>query len=114
MNKRKLNKVFKEIKEKTKMDYAITNADAYGDCNTCVNSQIADVFGMHSTGIYTKHWLNGMNAGEAWKYLNHVYIGHDITPEQAKMLIEIFKANGYIITPDEYDPNISFLIEEAK
>ena len=38
MNKRKLNKVFAEIKEKANMDYAITNSDEYGDCNTCVNS----------------------------------------------------------------------------
>ena len=113
MNKRKLNKVFNLIKKETKMDYAITNADEYGDCNTCVNYEIADVYGVDSTGIYAKHWLKGMNAGRAWKYLDYVYIGHDITEEQAKVMIEIFKANGYDIQPTEYNPAKAFMIKEV-
>lgn len=52
MNKRKLNKVFAEIKEKANMDYAITNPDEYGDCNACVNSKLTFKFGVDSKGIY--------------------------------------------------------------
>ena len=113
MNKRKLNKVFNLIKKETKMDYAITNTDEYGDCNTCVNSELAFEFGIDSTGIYAKHWLKGMNKGKPWKYLDYVYIGHDITEEQAKVMIDIFKANEYDIQPTEYNPSKAFIIKEV-
>lgn len=113
MNKRKLNKVFEEIKTKAKMDYAVTNADEYGDCNSCVNSELAFEFGVDSKGIYTKHWLKGMNAGGPWRYLDDVYIGHDITEEQAKIMIEVLEANGYVVEPREYDSSRCFRIKEA-
>ena len=113
MDKRKLNKVFKEVKIKAHLDYAITNTDEYGDCNTCVNSELADVFGIDSKGIYAKHWLKGMNAGGAWKNLDDVYIGHDLTEEQGKILIDVFKENGYVIEPEKYDPYKSFNIKEV-
>ena len=112
MNKIKLNRVFKEIKTKAKLDYAVTNADEYGDCNTCVNYELADVFGVDSKGIYTKHWLKGMNKGCPWKYLDEVYIGHDITEEQAKIMIEVLETNGYAVEPREYDSSRSFCIKE--
>lgn len=112
MNKRKLNKVFSEIKEKANMDYAITNTDEYGDCNACVGSKLAFEFGTDSKGIYAKHWLKGTNAGGPWKNLNHVYIGHDITAEQAEIMVKILKDNGYSIKPEKYDADISFLIKE--
>ena len=112
MDKRKLNRVFKEVQTKAKLDYAVTNADEYGDCNTCVNSELAFEFGVDSKGIYAKHWLKGMNKGDAWKYLDDVYIGHDLTEEQSKILIDVFKANGYIIEPEEYNPNKAFKIKE--
>lgn len=112
MNKRKLNKVFEEIKTKANMDYAVTNADKYGDCNTCVNYGLGEEFGIESKGIYTKHWLKGMNAGCPWKELNSVYIGHDITEEQAKIMVEVLETNGYIVEPREYDENTCFCIKE--
>lgn len=112
MNKRKLNKVFSEIKERANMDYAITNPDEYGDCNACVNSQLAFEFGVDSKGIYAKHWLKGTNAGGPWKYLNKVYIGHDITAEQAEIMIKVLKDNGYSVEPEKYDFTRSFLIKE--
>lgn len=113
MDKRKLNKVFEEIKIKANLDYAITDADIYGDCNTCVNAELADVFGVDSKGIYAKHWLKGMNAGGAWKYLDDVYVGHDLTEEQGKILIDVFKANGYSVEPETYNSTKAFKIKEA-
>lgn len=95
MNERKLNKVFSEIKEKANMDYAITN-------------QLACEFGMDSKGIYVKHWQKGTNAGDPWK----VYIGHDITAEQAEIMIKVLKDNGYSVKPEKYDSTRSFLIKE--
>jgi hypothetical protein len=112
MNKFKLNSVFKEIKKKAKMDYAVPTPDKYGDCSTCVNSELVDQFGVDSTGIYAKHWVTGMNAGGPWKYLNEVHIGHYITEEQAKIMIEVLEANGYAVEPREYNPIKSFLIKE--
>ena len=113
MDKRKLNRVFKEIKTKANLDYAITNTDKYGDCNTCVAYGLADIFGIDSKGIYAKHWLKGMNKGCPWKELDKVYIGHDLTEVQGKILIDVFKANGYIIEPEEYNPNRAFNIKEV-
>ena len=112
MNKIKLNRVFKEVKTKAKMYYAVPTPDKYGDCNTCVNWELAERFGEESKGIYAKHWTTGMNAGQPWKYLDSVYIGHDITEEQAKVMIEVFEANGYEIEPKEYNPSRAFLIKE--
>ena len=113
MNKIKLNRVFKEIKTKAKMDYAVPTPDKYGDCNTCVNCGLADEFGEDSTGIYAKHWVTGMNAGGPWKHLDDVYIGHDITEDQAKIMVEVLEANGYIVEPREYDSSKAFLIKEV-
>lgn len=113
MNKFKLNAVFKQVKEKAGLDYAVPTPDKYGDCNTCVNSELADVFGIDSKGIYAKHWVTGMNAGGPWKYLNEVYIGHDITAEQAQILIGVFKKNGYEISPETYDASKAFCIKEC-
>lgn len=113
MDKRKLNRVFKEVQTKANLDYAITNTDEYGDCHTCVAYELADVFGIDSKGIYAKHWLKGMNKGDAWKYLDRVYIGHDLTEEQGKILIDVFKENGYIIEPEEYNPSRAFNIKEV-
>lgn len=114
MNKRKLNTVFRIIQTAAKLDYAITNADAYGDCNTCVNSMLCDMFGVESKGIWTKHWTKGMNAGGPWKDLDNVYIGHDITEEQAKIIVKILESYGYNVHPKEYDPNKCFVISEVR
>lgn len=113
MNKRKLNTVFRTIQTAAKLDYAITNADEYGDCNTCVNSMLCDVFGVESKGIWAKHWLKGMNAGGPWKTLDSVYIGHDITEEQAKIMVKVLEASGYNVKPKEYNPSRCFVISEV-
>lgn len=113
MNKLKLNKVFEEIKTKANMDYAVTNADTYGDCNTCVNYGLGEAFGFESKGIWAKHWLKGMNKGCPWKELDDVYIAHDITEEQAKIMVEVLEANGYTVTPREYDASKCFCIKEV-
>ena len=113
MDKRKLNRVFKEVKEKAKLDYAITNTDEYGDCCTCTDYELMDVYGVDSRGIYPKHWLKGMNKGCPWKELKDVYISHDLTEEQGEILIKVFKANGYVITPEKYNPNQAFKIKEV-
>ena len=113
MDKFKLNRVFKEIKNKAKMDYAVPTPDKYGDCNTCVNAELADVFGVDSKGIYAKHWVTGMNNGGPWNYIDDVYVGHDITEEQAKIMIKVLEANGYAVEPKEYNPKKAFLIKEV-
>ena len=112
MNKRKLNRVFEEIKQKANLAYAITNPDQYGDCNTCVNTELASEFGIDSKGIYAKHWRTGMNAGCAWSKLDAVYIAHDITAEQAEIMVNVLEENGYIVEPREYNPTRCFNIKE--
>ena len=113
MNKLKLNKVFEEIKAKANMDYAITNADEYGDCTSCVNYELAMRFGMESKGIFAKHWLKGMNAGCSWKYLDELHIAHDITEEQVKIMVNVLESNGYSVEPREYNPLVCFTVKEV-
>ena len=114
MNKRKLNTVFRIIKIAANLDYAITNADAYGDCQTCVNYALCEAFGEESKGIWTKHWTKGMNAGGPWKYLDKAYICHDITEEQAKTIVKMLEHYGYNVEPKEYNPYKCFVISEVK
>lgn len=104
MNKRKLNRVFEEIRLGAGMIYAVTNTDDYGDCNSCVNAALADKFGITASGIYVKHWRKGMNAGRPWAELDSVYIAHDVLSEQYDVMVRIFEENGYAIEPREYDP----------
>lgn len=114
MNKRKLNTVFRIIQIAAKLDYAITNADAYGDCQSCVNYALGEEFGVESKGIWTKHWTKGMNAGGAWKDLDDVCIAHDITEDQAKIIVRVLESYGYNVEPKEYNPCECFVISEVK
>lgn len=43
----------------------------------------------------------------------YVYIGHDLTEEQGKILIDTFKSNGYHIEPEVYDSSRAFKIKEV-
>lgn len=112
MDKRKLNKVFEKVRIQSGMDYAITNADDYGDCMTCVNDELCDVYGIESTGIWAKHWVTGMNKGMAWEDINSVHIAHDITELQANVMVKVLKDNGYKVEPEQYDRTKCFLITE--
>lgn len=113
MNKRKLNTIFRIIQIAAKLDYAITNADAYGDCQSCVNSMLCSQFGVESKGIWTKHWTKGMNAGGPWKDIDDVCIAHDITEEQAKAIVKVLEHYDYNVEPKEYDPRKCFIISET-
>ena len=112
MDKRKLNKVFKQIKDKVQLDYAITNADEYGDCASCVTAALHNEFGSEATGIWVKHWLKGINKGKLWKYVDSVYIAHDITEEMAKIMVQVLKDNGYKVEPEQYEATECFKISE--
>lgn len=113
MNKRKLNTVFRIIQNAAKLDYAITNADDYGDCNSCVNYELCEQFGVESKGIWAKHWLKGMNEGCPWNELDSVYIAHDITEEQANIMVQVLEVHGYSVEPKIYNPSKCYLIKEA-
>ena len=114
MDKRKLNTVFRIIKIAAGLDYAITNADAYGDCMSCVNYALCEAFGEESKGIWTKHWTKGMNAGGPWKDIDDVCIAHDITEEQAKTIVRVLEHYGYNVEPKEYNPRQCFVISEVQ
>lgn len=109
MDKELIKKAFREFKKEAKADYSITAPDRYGDCQTCVNFELADVYGEKSTGIWLKHWRYGMNKGGSIKSLDKCYIAHDITPDQASTLVKVFK-KYFKIYPTEYDETKCFQI----
>lgn len=112
MNIEKLNNLFNKIKAEANLDYAIINTDDYGDCNTCVNDALCDKYGAKSKGVFVKHWMRGINAGDTLENLDFIFIAHDISAEQDQKIIELSKAEGYGIEPEEYKPSECFKIWE--
>jgi len=109
MNKQKIAESFAKWAKETNADYAIVETDGYGDCNTCVNTELSYVFGDDSTGVFLKHWKYGMNASAPLSEQDSVYVSHDITEEQAEKFIKIMDEE-FRIFPKKYNPNISFLL----
>ena len=103
MNGQKLSRVFKKVKEVAGLDYAITRPDSYGDCMTCVNYRLCELFGEDSKGIFAKHWMRGINRGRAYKDVKKVYVAHDITEEQFGKIKNVLEENGYVVEPSVYN-----------
>lgn len=113
MERKRLNKLFAEVKEKAKLDFANVCASDYGDCSTCAWAQI-DILYPDGRGIFGKYWKYGGNRHLPLGKMDKLYVAHDITPEQAGIFIECCKANGYDVTPDKYYENTCFCISERK
>lgn len=112
MERETLKATFKAIKKVAKLDYAITNPEKLGGCMTDVNYELAEKYGRESKGIWAKHWVHGMNgSGEQIEDLDHIYIAHDITEEQAELLYAICSIN-YNVLPKKYDPSKCFVLYE--
>lgn len=104
MERETLKATFRAIKKVAKLDYAITNVDRLGDCQSCVNYTLSTKYGEESKGIWAKHWVHGMNgSGEQIEDLDHIYIAHDLTEEQAELLYAVCSIN-YNVLPKKYDP----------
>ena len=114
MNTRKLGKVLKAIQLEAKLDYAILKPDKLGDCMSCVNYELCELYDEDSKGIWVKHWTTGMNKGDAIKYLDKVYIAHDITEEQFRTIKEVFERNDYDVEPEQYNPYKCIVVSERK
>lgn len=112
MKKAKLNKLFAEIKEKAGLDYANVLASDYGDCCTCAWAEIGHRY-PNGKGIFGKQWEWGMNKDKPLSKKDKLWIAHDITPEQAKVLVDACIASGYDVTPKEYDEMECFCISEV-
>ena len=112
MERETLKATFRAIKKVAKLDYAITNPDRLGDCQSCVNYTLSTKYGEESKGIWAKHWVHGMNGdGEQIEDLDHIYIAHDITKEQAEVLYAVCNIN-YNVLPKKYDPSKCFVLYE--
>lgn len=105
-----VKKAFDEFLNVEGVDYSIVDTDYYGDCNTCVNAELSEVYGEYSKGIFLKHWNEGMNADVPIKEKDELFIAHDITEEQADKLYEIF-SNYFIVEPKAYNPSKCYVIK---
>lgn len=114
MDKKLLQKTFREYKKAAGVDFSITAPDSYGDCQSCVWSTLVDKYGYDCHGVFVKAWKHGMNGGSFIEELDHVLVGHDITAEQAEAFYKVF-GESYIVYPREYDENTCFyLFEKGK
>ena len=119
MDKKMLQKTFREWKKVSGADYAITNPDGLGDCTSCVNASLCDKYGEDSKGMFVKHWTRGMNADypldsktrDGEDRINHIYLAHDLDEGMAKTVYEVFGEN-YNVLPAEYDPYKCFCLYE--
>lgn len=111
MDKKMLQKTFREYKKVAGLDYAITNPDGLGDCSSCVNDALCNKYGIDSHGVWVKEWTRGMNASDGIDKLDRVYVAHDLDAEQAILFYEVFTENYYVL-PEEYDPYICFQLFE--
>ena len=112
MNKEILKKVFAEVKKAAGLDFSITNPDRLGDCQSCVWCSIVEKYGMESRGIWVKHWNRGMNSGAGIDELSEVYIAHDLTDEQAEVVISILSRH-YTVTSGVFDHSQCITIAEG-
>lgn len=101
MDKRMLQKTFREYKKTARTDFAITNPDSLGDCPGCVWASLVDKYGDDCHGIWAKAWKYGMNGGDDIEEDDSVVIAHDLTEDQAAVFYMVFSEN-YNITPSEY------------
>ena len=77
MNVDKLKKVFREVKKQFNLDFAYTNVDNLGDCNSCVCYALGQKFGDNGKGMYLKYWRRGMNrSARPLEALDSIYINH--------------------------------------
>ena len=111
MDKKKMQQVFRTIKKQANLDFAITNPDRFGDCQSCVWGGLCEKYGDDCTGIWAKEWNYGMNGGRGIENLKSVYIAHALTDEQAKIVMDILKDN-YNIVNGEFDSGKCIVIEE--
>lgn len=89
MNRELLKKAFREAKKAAGLDFAITNPDGMGDCQSCVWSAIVDRYGDDSRGVWVKHWRRGMNGGAPVEDLHRIYVAHDLTDEQGRTVVAV-------------------------
>lgn len=105
-----IRKAFKEFLDVDGVNYAIVNTDEYGDCNTCVNARLVELYGVESKGIFLKHWFKGMNSEEvSFNELDEIYIAHDITEEQGNKLYDIL-SKYYHVEPKVYNPGKTYVL----
>lgn len=112
MNVENIKKVFREIKKEANLTYARTSVDSLGDCSSCVSAAIFDRYGEKATGIWLKHWKHGMNkSSKDLEDKSSVYISHNITEEQAKVVFKVL-SKYFNINNGEYDPYTCIEISE--
>lgn len=83
MDKGLIRRVFRKIMDTIPgIDYAIVDADEYGDCHSCL---------------------------KPLKYQEKAYIAHDLTDEQGSLVLEMLKTE-FDVENEKYDPDKCFVI----
>lgn len=111
MNAEKLKKTFAKAKYAAGLDFAAVYPDSLGDCPACVWDALMERFGRECKGIWAKEWRRGINASQALAKVTQTCIAHDLTEEQAAIVIDVFTKNGYKVK-EPYNPKRCIMIEE--
>lgn len=114
MNVDKLKKVFREVKKQFKLDFAYTNVDNLGDCNSCVCYTLGKKFGDNGRGMYLKFWRHGMNRStRPLESLNSIYINHCFDDDEKLGNDVVNYLRKYYKVEDDFSLAKSIKIEEV-
>lgn len=114
MNVDKLKMVFRDIKKYFNLDFAYTNVDRLGDCNSCVCYTLGKKFGENGKGMYLKYWRHGINRSSSpLETLNSVYINHCFEGDKFLGQKVIDYLRQYYKVEDDFNEYKSIKIEEV-
>lgn len=121
MDKKMLQKTFREYKKASGVRYSITNPTSLGDCSSCVGYALCKKYGEDSKGVWVKHWVSGMNGdypldfkkSDGTDMVNCVYVAHDLGDEQVDAFYKVVGEN-YNILPkrEDFSPYKCFCLYE--
>lgn len=87
----KLLRTLRLIQHYAHLDYALGEGIC---CMTCTWATIANEYSTQSHGIWVKWYRHGMNR-KVWKDMQEVWIAHNLTSEQMRVVLDLLKKNGF-------------------
>jgi len=113
MNGRLIGKALRECKEAAKLDWSVMYADTLGDCMSCCNWKLGELYpGDDKFGIFCKKWRYGMNAhSKSFKDDTSVAICHTLNAELYPVVCGVL-SKYFCVEPKEYDECKCIILKE--
>lgn len=114
MNNKLLKLTFSEVMSEVHLDFALTEADAYGATSPEVRKALSAAYGEDAVGIWARRWAKSpaTNAGEEEKVI--YVMPFNLNRDQMKEVMSAFASLGYYVVPCMGNCNLNgfFSLEE--